>query len=111
MICSIPPHTDAIDVEPSEAMTSEFTRTVYGKSLSGGSTASNAFSARVPAQWYKIKSYNSSVHFASSKKLNQDMVPPRPQPCLKYTKSSTFHALLEVPQAAVCYFILKCRLF
>jgi hypothetical protein len=49
MICSIPPHTDAIDVEPSEAMTSEFTRTVYGKSLSGGSTASNAFSARVPA--------------------------------------------------------------
>jgi hypothetical protein len=36
-------------------MTSEFTRTVYGKSLSGGSTASNAFSARVPAKWYKSK--------------------------------------------------------
>lgn len=44
----IPPQTVAIDVEPSEAMTSELTRTVYGKSSSGGNTASRAFSARVP---------------------------------------------------------------
>lgn len=44
----VPPHTVAIDVEPSEAMTSELTRTVYGNSSSGGKTASKAFSARVP---------------------------------------------------------------
>lgn len=44
----IPPQTVAIDVEPSDAMTSELTRTVYGKSSSGGKTASRAFSARVP---------------------------------------------------------------
>jgi len=73
MVCGIPPHTDAIDVEPSDAMTSEFTRTVYGKSLSGGSTASNAFSARVPTQWYKINGSNIGFHFASSKsKSGQD---------------------------------------
>lgn len=44
----IPPQTVAIDVEPSDAMTSELIRTVYGKSSSGGKTASKAFSARVP---------------------------------------------------------------
>lgn len=44
----LPPHTVAIEVEPSDAMTSELTRTVYGKSSSGGNTASKAFSARVP---------------------------------------------------------------
>lgn len=44
----IPPQTVAIDVEPSEAMTSELIRTVYGKSSSGGNTARRAFSARVP---------------------------------------------------------------
>lgn len=42
-----------MDVEPSEAMTSEFTRTVYGKSSSGGNTASRAFSARVPKKLEK----------------------------------------------------------
>ena len=47
-INSIPPQTVAIDVEPSDAMTSELIRTVYGKSSSGGKTASKAFSARVP---------------------------------------------------------------
>lgn len=47
---SVPPHTVAIDVEPSEAMTSELTRTVYGKSSSGGKTARRAFSARVPTK-------------------------------------------------------------
>lgn len=45
---TVPPHTLAIDVEPSDAMTSELIRTVYGNSSSGGSTASKAFSARVP---------------------------------------------------------------
>ena len=44
----VPPHTVAIDVEPSEAMTSELRRTVYGKSSSGGKTARSAFSASVP---------------------------------------------------------------
>jgi hypothetical protein len=73
LVFGIPPHTDAIDVEPSDAMTSAFTRTVYGKSLSGGSTASNAFSARVPAKWYKINGCNVGFHFASSKfKPEQD---------------------------------------
>lgn len=43
-----PPQTVAIDVEPSDAITSELIRTVYGKSSSGGITASKAFSARVP---------------------------------------------------------------
>lgn len=46
----VPPHTVAIEVEPSEAMTSELTRTVYGKSSSGGKTARRAFSARVPTK-------------------------------------------------------------
>lgn len=46
----VPPQTVAIDVEPSEAMTSELTRTVYGKSSSGGNTARSAFSARVPTK-------------------------------------------------------------
>lgn len=44
----IPPQTVAIDVEPSDPITSELTRTVYGRSSSGGKTASRAFSARVP---------------------------------------------------------------
>lgn len=43
-----PPQTVAIEVEPSDAITSELMRTVYGKSSSGGKTASKAFSARVP---------------------------------------------------------------
>lgn len=43
-----PAQTDAIDVDPSDAMTSELIRTVYGQSSSGGITASSAFSARVP---------------------------------------------------------------
>jgi len=46
----IPPHTLAIDVEPSEAMTSELTRTVYGKTTSGGKTARRAFSASAPTK-------------------------------------------------------------
>lgn len=46
----LPPHTVAIDVEPSEAMTSELTRTVYGKPSSGGKTARSAFSASVPTK-------------------------------------------------------------
>lgn len=46
----VPPQTVAIEVEPSEAMTSEFIRTAYGNSLSGGNTASKAFSARVPTK-------------------------------------------------------------
>lgn len=45
-----PPHTVAIDVEPSDAMTSELTRNVYGKSSSGGRTARSAFSASVPTK-------------------------------------------------------------
>lgn len=51
----VPPQTVAIDVEPSEAMTSEVMRTVYGNSFSGGNTASKAFSARVPTQRKKKK--------------------------------------------------------
>jgi len=47
---SVPPHTVAIDVEPSEAITSELTRMVYGKSSLGGKTARKDFSARVPAK-------------------------------------------------------------
>jgi len=46
----LPPQTVAIDVEPSDAMTSELIRTAYGKSSSGGNTASRAFSARVPVE-------------------------------------------------------------
>lgn len=55
---NIPPQTVAIDVEPSEAMTSELTRTVYGKSSSGGNTARSAFSARVPT---KVKQQTSLI--------------------------------------------------
>lgn len=50
----VPPHTVAIDVEPSDAMTSELTRTVYGKSASGGNTESKAFSASVPTKGKSI---------------------------------------------------------
>lgn len=60
----IPPHTVAIDVEPSEAMTSEFTRTVYGKFASGGNTASSAFSASVPTKTKQQKQlFNTVYHF------------------------------------------------
>lgn len=51
----VPPQTEAIDVEPSEAITSELIRTVYGNSSSGGNTASRAFSARVPSNHYETK--------------------------------------------------------
>ena len=44
----IPPQTVAMDVEPSEAITSELIRTVKGSFSSGGNTARRAFSARVP---------------------------------------------------------------
>ena len=45
----IPPQTVAIEDEPSEAITSEVVRTLYGNSSSGGKRANKAFSASVPA--------------------------------------------------------------
>ena len=42
------PHTDAIDVEPLDASTSETTRSVYGHSIALGTTGSNARSASAP---------------------------------------------------------------
>jgi hypothetical protein len=49
----IPPHTVAIDVEPSEPITPELTQTVYGETSSGGKiTRRSSFFSK----WsYKIK--------------------------------------------------------
>ncbi len=44
----VDPQTDAIDVEPFEASTSETSRRTYGNSLIGGITGSSARSARRP---------------------------------------------------------------
>ena len=43
-----PPQTEAIEVEPLEAMISETTRMEYGKLSSGGSTGTSERSARAP---------------------------------------------------------------
>src|SRR5512138_1047048 len=45
---SVEPHTDAIDVDPLEARTSDTTRIVYGKVSSAGITGSRARSASAP---------------------------------------------------------------
>ena len=45
---SVEPHTDAIDVEPFDASTSETTRIVYGHSSDVGSTGTSARSASAP---------------------------------------------------------------
>ena len=45
---SVEPQTDAIDVEPFDASTSETTRIVYGQSVPLGSTGINARSASAP---------------------------------------------------------------
>ena len=45
---SVEPHTDAIDVEPFDASTSETTRSVYGHSSSLGITGTSARSASAP---------------------------------------------------------------
>src|ERR1700712_3015554 len=45
---SVEPQTDAIDVEPFDASTSETTRIVYGHSILLGSTGINARSASAP---------------------------------------------------------------
>ena len=45
---SVEPQTDAIDVEPFDASTSETTRIVYGHSMLLGSTGINARSASAP---------------------------------------------------------------
>ena len=42
------PHTDAIDVEPFDASTSETTRNVYGHSCASGMTGKSARSANAP---------------------------------------------------------------
>jgi hypothetical protein len=46
----IPPHTVAIDVEPSEPITPELTQTVYGETSSGGKITRRAFSASGPTK-------------------------------------------------------------
>ena len=45
---SVEPQTDAIDVEPFDASTSETTRIVYGHSSCVGSTGTSARSASAP---------------------------------------------------------------
>ena len=45
---SVEPQTDAIEVEPFDASTSETTRSVYGHSWESGTTGSNARSASAP---------------------------------------------------------------
>ena len=45
---SVEPHTDAIDVEPFDASTSETTRSVYGHSSVLGITGTSARSASAP---------------------------------------------------------------
>src|SRR2546421_8089035 len=45
---SVEPHTDAIDVDPFDASTSETTRIVYGHSSAVGNTGTSARSARTP---------------------------------------------------------------
>ncbi len=44
----VEPHTDAIDVEPLEASTSDTVRMVYGNSSSDGTNGNRARSARRP---------------------------------------------------------------
>src|SRR5262245_13793331 len=45
---NVDPQTDAIDVDPFDASTSETTRIVYGHSSALGSTGTSARSARAP---------------------------------------------------------------
>ena len=45
---NVEPHTDAIDVEPFDASTSETTRIVYGHSSDVGNTGTSARSASAP---------------------------------------------------------------
>ena len=45
---SVEPHTDAIDVEPFDASTSETTRSVYGHSSALGRPGRSARSASAP---------------------------------------------------------------
>lgn len=48
-----PPQTVAMEVDPSEAKTSELSRTLKGKASSLGSRATRAFSAKVPASTHQ----------------------------------------------------------
>jgi hypothetical protein len=48
MSASVEPHTDPIDDDPFDSSVSETARIVYGKSSTGGMTASSARCARAP---------------------------------------------------------------